>query len=208
MPYSNPEPCEVIKAPATLWLAPVGTEFPGRDVADAEVPAPWQLVGKRGAINYSREGVTVSKPGSYEEWKGAGSNMASKVWRTSDGLVISLAVADLTLETLQLQLNGNAISEEEAGPAASGAKTIGLSRGQTVTEYALLVRGPSPYLDGRVGQYKIPRVYVAGEPEIVYGPEGDPAAVALEFHALQDLTATDATQYAGSLEAIHEEETT
>ncbi len=206
MPYSNPEPCEVIKAPATLWVAPVGTAFPDPDVT--EVASPWQLVGKRGAINYHRDGVTISKPGEYTEWKGAGSNMPSKVWRNSDGLVISLSVVDITLETLQLQLNGNAIDEEEAGPGAAGVKTIGLSRGQTVQEYALLVRGPSPYLDNQLAQFEVPRVYVAGEPEMVLGPDGDPAAVALEFHALQDLTATDATRHAGRLRAIHAEATT
>lgn len=179
-------PQEIIAAPLNLYLADVGTAFPDVDEAPG---VGWTLIGTSGKRNYTEDGVTVQHPQSITEWRAAGSVGAIKAFRTEEGCVISVTVADLKLEAYRLALNGNAIATAAAGVGEPGTKTIGLSRGANVTEYALLARGVSPEDNTLVAQYQVARVYVGSEPEAVYR-KGEPAALALEFMALEDPNAS------------------
>lgn len=198
--YPNAAPHEILAGPLKLWLAPVGTAFP---VADDDPAAGWTLVAASGPRNFTEDGVSVQHPQSFEEFRAAGSTGPLKAFRTEEGLMIGVTIADLTLEAYKLALNGNTVAAVAAGVGTPGTKTIGLSRGASVTEYALLARGASPYGDGMQMQYEVPRVYQSGEPEPQF-EKGTPAGLALQFSALEDPDASSEDERFGRLVAMTE----
>ena len=186
------QPYEIIGAPLTLWLGPVGTAFP---LIDAAPDVAWVKVGTSGDRNYSDEGVTVVHSQNVEQARPVGSTGPVKAWRTEEDLMIRLTLWDLTLEQYAAALNDLAVATTAAGAGTAGFKEIGLSQGQDVATYALLARGVSAYGDGFNAQYEVPRCYQAGNPELVY-VKGVPAGLELEFTALEDLDAgTDAERF-------------
>tara|TARA_R110002124_G_scaffold256146_2_gene421796 strand:+ start:2959 stop:3558 length:600 start_codon:yes stop_codon:yes gene_type:complete len=186
------EPYEIIGAPFTLWLAPVGEAFPLIDAAPA---GNWIKVGTNGDRNYSDDGVTVAHSQSLEKARPVGSTGPVKAWRTEEDLMIRLSLWDMTLEQYAKALNDVEITTTAAGSGTAGFKAMGLSQGQEVTTYALLVRGISAYGGGYAAQYEVPRCYQSGNPEPVL-TKGKPAALDLEFTALEDLdTSSDAERF-------------
>lgn len=189
-----PVPYEVIAAPFTLYTAPVGEAFPAIDATPA---GNWTKVGTSGALNYGEEGVTVDHGQDVSEWKGLGDTGPRKVFRTGESLKISLMLHDISLEQYRHALNMNAVTDVAAGAGTAGYRKIGLSRGSTVVQRALLVRGPSGYNDenGWNSQYEVPLAFQTGEPEVVYR-QGDPAGLALEWTAVIDPNAaSDAERF-------------
>lgn len=200
MPIPNDAPYEVIASPFEAYLAPVETEFPAIDVVP---PNPWSLIGVAGAHNFTDEGVTIEKSQTMQPWRGLRSTGPRKIFRTEEMLRIAFQVADMTLEVAQVALNGNAITTVAPG-ADPGHKWIGLMRGIGVTRYALLLRGPSPYVANLHQQYEIPIVVHDGEPELVYSRNGEPAVYAYEFQALIDPTQATEAEWFGRLRAVHQ----
>jgi len=194
------EPYEIIGAPYTLWLAPVGEAFPLIDAAPA---GNWIKVGTNGDRNYSDDGVTVAHSQSLEKARPVGSTGPVKAWRTEEDLMIRLSLWDMTLEQYAKALNDVEITTTAAGSGTAGFKAMGLSQGQEVTAYALLVRGISAYGDGYTGQYEVPRCYQSGNPEPVL-TKGKPAALDLEFTALEDLNASSDAERFGRLVMQHQ----
>lgn len=192
----NTAPFEIMAAPFTCWLAPVNTAFP---VVDAAPAATWVQVGTSGPRSVTEDGVTVSLPQTTEKWRSLGSTGARKIFRTEEDCVISFVLADVSLEQVQIALNGNAITAVAASAGVAGTKTIGLTRGPAVTQYALLLRGPSPYMAAGVMQFEVPMVVQVGSPELVFSKGGDPAGVALQFEALE--SGSTAADYFGRLVA-------
>lgn len=193
------EPYEIIGAPFTLWLAPVGTAFPLIDAAPA---VAWKLVGTSGDENYSEDGVTIQHSQTINKVRTAGTVGARKAMRDSEDMMISLTLYDMSLEQYALALNGNAVETTAAGIGTAGFKTLGLSRGEEVTVYALLARGPSPYAPGMNAQFEVPRCYESGSPQPVFR-KGQPAGLALQFDALEDPDAASADERFGRLIAQH-----
>lgn len=194
-------PYEIIAAPLTLWLAPVGTAYP---LINAVPAVAWVKIGTSGDNNYSDDGVTVSHNQSFEQARPAGSLGPRKAFRTEEDQVISLTLWDMTLEQVQLALGGVMPTTTAAGVGQPGIKKIGLSRGRSVKEYALLARGASPYQDETMSmQWEVPRVYQSGSPETAF-KKGTPAGVALEFTALEDLAAANDSERFGRLFAQHQ----
>jgi hypothetical protein len=194
------EPYEIIGAPLTLWLAPVGTAFPLIDAAPA---AGWIKVGTSGDLNYSDDGVTVTHSQTFEQARPAGSIGPRKAWRQSEDLMISLTLWDLTLEQYATALNDAEITTTAAGAGTAGFKKLGLSQGEDVAFYALLARGVSPYGDGFNAQYEVPRCYQSGNPKPAY-KKGVPAGLELEFTAFEDTAAASANERFGRLIAQHQ----
>lgn len=194
------EPYEILAGPLTLYLAPVGTAFPAVDAAPGD---DWTLIGTSGDENYGDEGVTVTHSQTFEQARPAGTTGPVKAWRSEESLMIALVLWDMTLEQYQATLNGNALTTTAAASEAAGTKKIGLSRGHEVATYALLARGSSPYGDGFVAQYEVPRCYDSGSAAPVYR-KASPAALALEFTALEDQDASDETERFGRLIAQHQ----
>lgn len=193
------EPFEIIGAPFTLFIAPIGTAFP---LVDAAPAAAWKLIGSNGASNYSDAGVTVAHSQKLEQARPVGSTGPVKAWRTEEDLMISLTLWDMTLEQYLYALNDATIATTAAGAGTAGFKKIGLSQGGEVTAYAALLRGLSPYGDVFAAQYEVPRCYQSGNPKPVF-TKGKPAALELEFTALEDLTAANADERFGRLVTQH-----
>lgn len=193
-------PYEIVGAPLTLWLAPVGTAFPLINAAPA---AGWIKVGTNGDANYSEEGVTVTHSETIATATPAGRTGAAKAWRTGEQLMVGVTLWDITLEQYAAALNGAVVATTAAGAGTAGFKKMGLSQNQDVTLYALLARGVSPYGDGMAAQYQVPRCYQSGNPAPQY-QKGVPTGLALEFMALEDPNAASAAERFGSLIAQHQ----
>jgi hypothetical protein len=186
----NTEPFEVIAGPLELWIGAPGATFPELDAEpDDEV---WTHVGNRGARNYDEEGVTVGHSQTLSPWFGLGGTGALKAFRGREEMTVNVKLADLSLETYSIALNSNAVTTE------AGVRRIGLSRGPAVTEYALLIRGNSPYGNNLVRQYNLPRVYHTGSPEVT-SVKDQPCILDLSFGCLEDLNAEDVSERFGVL---------
>lgn len=182
-------PFEIIGAPLTLWLAPIGTAFPLISAA----PGPgWTRIGTNGDRSYEQGGVTTMHAKTYSKVRPAGASGPVKAFLDEEDLMFRLTLLDLTLEQYQHALNGNTIATVAAGVGTPGTKKIGLSEdvGRT-REYALLARGLSPYNEALAMQYCVPRCYQSGAPEVVYRKGGGGAGLALQFEALEDLTTSN-----------------
>lgn len=187
----NSEPFEIVGAPFEIYLADVGTAFPA---IDDDPAVGWALVGSSGSLNYFDEGVTIEHGQSFNMWRALGDNAVRKVFRTEESLVISVTVADVTLEQYALALNSNAVTD------SSNSRKVGLSRGIAIATNSLLVRGPSPYIADANMQYEVPICVQTGEPEVVYR-RGEPAGLALQWTALVDVDAATTDERFGRLVA-------
>lgn len=196
MTQNNSLPYEIIAAPFTVWWAPVGSNFPDVEIAP---PGPWTKIGSSGDLNYSDEGVTVAHSQEMELFRALGDAGSRKAFRVSEDLIVRLQLADVTLEQYKHALNGNTVTDTPPFSNA-GHRSVGLSRGFSVQTVALLVRGPSPYMDDGVMQFEIPRAAQTGNPEVVF-KKGDPAMLALEWTALVDPDATSEEFRFGRLKA-------
>ena len=190
MDINNSAPFEIIGAPYELYRAPLGTPFPKVD----EVPAaPWARIGTSGNLNQNADGVKVQMSQSFNKFRGGGDTGTRKIFRTEEDLIVSVSLADLSVEALSNALNDNTIETVAAGNTA-GTKAIGLSRGTFVATMALLVRGASPYMEDGIAQYEIPYAAQTGNSDTAY-KNGDAALLGLEFSALIDPTAPVAERY-------------
>lgn len=198
---SNPTPFEILGAPFTLYVAPVGTAFPLIDAAPAEA---WKIVGTSGDRNYSEEGVTVAHSQTVNSVRGAGATGPRKAWRTEEDLVVSLVLWDMTLEQYAIAVNSNAVETTAAGVGTAGFKELGLYRGVQVATMALLIRGDvSAYGANWKSQYEIPCCFESGSPEPVF-TKGEPAGLALEFTAMEDPAAAVPAERFGRLVMQHQ----
>lgn len=193
------QPYEIIGSPYTVWVAAVGTAFPDIDEAPA---VDWKKLGTAGNRNYSEEGVTVNHAVSFNKVRPGGATGPVKAFLNEEDLMIRLVLWDMTLEQYSYALNGNMLTTTAAGVGTAGTKEIGLSQGQFVKEYALLVRGVSPYGENMNAQYQVPRCYQSGSPSPVYR-KATPAALALEWTALEDLGASSEVERFGTLLMQH-----
>jgi hypothetical protein len=139
-------------APHAVYIAAVGSARPALTVATPL--SPWVVVGERGERSYSEVGVRVNSPAAYNYFRGNASAAPLKAFRTEEDVEIMITLADMTLESLALAFNKQAADVDEVGIT----RTLGLSRGLGVSGFALLVRGPSPYMDDGIAQFWIPNV--------------------------------------------------
>lgn len=192
----NSIPYNVVFGPAEVWEAPVGTAFP---TVVANPADPWVKVGTNGARDYTEDGVTFKKTQTVEKFRGLAGTGVKKYWRTEDDLMISLVLADVTIESLTRMLNYNPVTE---GEASGGAETdvVGLSLPAGVEQRALLVRVPSPYMDGGVLQFEIPIVSQIGSPELKFA-KSTPAGVQLDWTAIEDPDAANDYERYGRVRA-------
>jgi hypothetical protein len=167
---------ELIGAPLTLFLAPVGTPFPDFDDPEVSFDAGWVKVGLSGDKNYTDDGVTVDLAQTIETFTPAGGTLPRKAWRTMESVDITVNVADMRAEALSDALNGNDVT------TGVDFRSIPLLKGIDVTEYALLARGLSAY-DGGASQIQVPRCYQSAEPSITFN-KGEAASAELTFAAL------------------------
>lgn len=190
-------PFEIVAQPFTLWVAEVGSVFP---TIDEEPGMTWTKIGTSGDLNYTEDGVTVNHAQTVETFRSLGSTGPRKAFRTEEELMISLTVADITLEQYAQAMNNNPVTTVPPGVGDAGYKKLGLSRGLDVSRRALLIRGAkaSAYMEDGIAQYEIPIAVQVSEPEIAF-VKGSPAGVALEFQALEDPDAASDDERFGRL---------
>ncbi len=175
-------PYEIIASPFTVWLAAVGTAFP--DVGEAP-SASWTKIGTSGDRSITEDGVTISHPQTIEMIRTAGSTAPVKAFRTEEDLLLSFTLFDMRLEMYKYLLNGNTLTDVAAVSGVGGYRHVPMLRGLDVTQYAMLLRGPSAYGADMYLDYQVPRVVNVGEPEIV-GKKGEPQGLMFEFQAVED----------------------
>jgi hypothetical protein len=185
------QPYEIIIGPLEVYLAVVGTTFP---VVNVTPSASWVQLGKN---DMEEAGITVSQPQTIQEWRGVGGTGPRKIARTSEGLEISFTLVDLTLEKYLYAIQGT-ITQVSPGAGVIGTKALALYQGPTVTTYALVARGASPYGDGWYMQYQVPVVYQKDPPKPVF-KKGVPAGLAFVFSAMEDPNASTTAERFGDL---------
>lgn len=189
------EPLEIIMSPFEVYLAPVGTAFPDVDTTPA---GDWALLGVSGNLDHSEEGITVTHTQEFARAKSAGGTGTRKVSRTGSGLTISLSLQDVTLEAYTKALNNETVSVVAAGSGTPGYKKLPLYNGHTVSTFALLCRGVSPYGETYQAQYQVPVVFQAENPAPVFSKSGA-AMLKFTFEALEDPNAATADARYGYL---------
>lgn len=188
-------PYEIIMSPYEVWIAPEGTAFPDVD----ETPAGlWARLGTNGKSNYSEDGMTITHEQTITAHRTLGSSGPVKAVRTSESLMISLTLEDMTAEQYAKVMNNVPVSLVAAGVGTPGNKNITLRQGLNVACFALLVKGPSAYGDNWNSQYQIPRAFQNGSPAPSFN-KGDAAGLACEFVALENLDAPTEEQRFGKL---------
>jgi hypothetical protein len=196
----NSVPYEVIAAPYTLYVAPVGTAFPE---VDTDPGAAWIKVGTSGPLNYDdAAGVTIEHRQTVVSWRSAGDTGTRKRFRTEEDLAVRMKLVDVTLEQYAHALNYNAVTDVPAGVGTPGYRKIGLSRGTQIVTKALLVRADiSPYGEDLKSQYEIPLAQQSGSPTVSLSKKGEPEGLDLEWMALVDTTAASDAERFGRLVA-------
>jgi len=184
------EPYNIIVGPFEVWTAPTGTTFPALTTDPA---SPWEKLGANQSQEYNDDGVSVMHEQTVDLHRFLGGTGPRKATRSEENLRIELTVHDMSLEQYAKAVGSDV--EDVTGPPA--AKAITLYRGFDVLQFALLVRGASPY-DDSVMQYEVPVVAVDGEPEVVYN-KTEPAGLLFSFVALEDPTATSIQERYGRL---------
>lgn len=183
MGLPNAYPYEVMGAPHSLYIAPVGEARPAIGAAPA---GGWVLVGTAGNRSYAEEGVRVNSPAAYNYFRGLGSAAPRKAFRAEEDVSIAVTLADLTLESLATAFNKLSTDVTEAGIT----RTLGLSRGLGVMTVALLVRGPSPYMDDGFAQWWVPAAANVTSIELALRRD-NATTYPLEFRAIWYDPATD-----------------
>lgn len=176
-------PYEIIGAPLTLYLAPVGTAPPAVDDGEAAFDPAWSRVGTSGDKNYTEDGVVVNLEQTLTYFVGAGSTLKRKAFRTEEDFFIAVTLADLSPSQYARVINDAAITTQAPGVGVPGEKRFSLYRGPQVATFALLARGLSAVDDVLNAQYEVASVIEAGNKAIA-NTKGAPALLACEFRTI------------------------
>ena len=182
-------PFEVIAGPARVWLASVGVTMPGITDNDAAILA-------LGFVELGRTdgGVSVAHNESIELIMVDQVTGPVKAIRTEETIVVSFSFANLTLENYAKVLNNVAVAT-----VAAQERSITLYQGVTVQQFAMLVRGDSPYEDS-VLQFELPVVSQTGSPSLTFTRD-DKAVLETEWTTLEDQNASSDAEKFGTLRA-------
>lgn len=170
-----------------LYVAPVGTAFP---VLTATPGSPWRELGD------TQDGVDVNSDDKVELVRTDQRTGPVKATRTDETMVIKTKLAEATLENLADAL-GATVTDTAPGVGTIGTREINLHRGATVTEFAFLFRGSSPY-GNFPAQYELPRAYCDEVGALKY-EKGKNMAIPVTFKALEDLEAATEDERYGRL---------
>lgn len=176
---------EILSAPLTLFLAPVGTDFPTVDEAPGSFSDDWVIVGSNGDLNYDSTGITVTHNQTDATFTSVGATVPQKAWRTDEGMELAVVLADISPDQYALALNDAAINTIAATSEVCGEMDIPLMQGGSIAVFALLARGMSSVDSTLNAQYAVPVVYQSANPAPVF-KKGAPAELSLTFATLLD----------------------
>ena len=177
-----------------IYIAPVGSTFPALEDAPS---TPWRSLGE------TQDGVEVEHDEKIERIRTDQRTGAVKATRTEESLMVKTKLAEATLENLADAL-GVAVTDTAASVGLIGTRELPIYRGALVTEYAILIRGYSPYLEGPA-QYEIPRGFF-GKVDAIKYEKGKNASIPFTFESLEDLEAENIEDRFGRLIAKDAEE--
>jgi hypothetical protein len=173
-----PAPHEIVAAPLTVYLAPVGTAFPAvEDDVSAFDPA-WEKLGKEGDANYDEEGVVVSHDETTSDFTPAGRTMPSKRFRVGESFEITLNLVDLSPETYAKVMNDAEIT------TSGSSKSFSLYRGDQVASFAVLARGPSTVDNDLACQYVFSKAFVSVDGKATW-TKGKPTMLPTKIQAIK-----------------------
>lgn len=184
-------PFNIIAGPAFVYVAPVATAFPS---IDTDPPGgSWALLGRtEGGVNVAHnESVT---PLRIDQLTGP-----VKLIRTEETLVITFGLAEIDLEAYAYVLNSATVTDTAAGSGTAGHRAIPLYMGPDVALLAMLVRGPSPYMDAFM-QYEVPVVGQTASPTLDF-TRTDKAVLKVSWTAIEDPDAVSEATRFGTLRA-------
>jgi hypothetical protein len=182
---------EVLSGAGTLYVADADTAMPE---VDATPGASWTELGE------TEGGVTVTPGREIEELRTDQRTGPVKAISPEESLLIETALAQATLENLAKVMGGVTVTDNAAGASSVGNREMGLYRGSSVNEYALLFKADSPYGSSYKAQYWVPRGYFGGEQGMEYVKD-DKVVIPVEFHALEDLDASSEAERFGKYRA-------
>ena len=183
------ESYEILVGVGKLYVAPAGTAKPD---LTAEPGSEWAYLGE------TEDGVTATKSQDIAEHKSDQRTGPIKATRTDESLTVATKLLSATLENLSVAIGGATVHDNPAQTGVIGTRTMGLYLGGDVAEFAILFRGDSPY-GPYPGQYYVPRGYFGGEVGQEFKKDKG-VVIPVEFHALEDLSATDPTMRFGVVE--------
>lgn len=179
------KPFEVVAAPFTIYVAPVGTAFPAVHAAPA---VTWFRLGTSGDKNYHEDGVVVTHEQEIEVWRALGSTGPRKAWRTEEALMIGFTLVDLSSAQYAKILGDVAVTQTAPAVGVPGSDEFSLLRRHDVKALALLARGDvSPAGDAFKTQYQVPVVFENGSQEVTF-QKGEPGGLECEWMAIEDAT--------------------
>lgn len=173
----NEAPFEIIAGPGQVWLAPVGEAFPAINAAPA---GNWVDLGETDG------GIEIAFPQEIKELETDQAFFPKKPIRVKQRCTVKFSLAELTLENFARVLNGVTVTDTPAGAGTPGHRSIPLQGSSSVKQYALLIRGPSPYGDWYL-QFELDRVYQQGEPTTRFVKD-DKSVLATEWNCLEGST--------------------
>ena len=172
---ANTTPYDIVVGPGTIYVAPLDTAFP---TVDGTPAAAWTSLGET-------EGGVQITPG--RETKKIMTDQVFAPKKTiiiSRALTIKFTLAQMTLEHLTKVLDDVAVTSVPSGTGTAGYKYMDLKADQTLPQYAMLIRVPSPYANGYM-QYELPSVQPGGDMESSYVKE-DKAMLPTTWEANED----------------------
>jgi len=178
-------PTDILVGVGTLYIATANTAKPA---LNATPSASWTSLGE------TKDGVKVNRSQNIEAFSSDQRTGKVKAVRTEEGVTVETNLIQSTLENLADVINGT-VSATAAGSGTVGYKSLKLHSGATVTQYALLFRGQSPYGAAYVGQFYVPYGYMDDDAEMEFTKDGE-VLIPVKFEALEDPNAaTEADRF-------------
>jgi hypothetical protein len=172
----NNLPYEIIVGVAQVYLAVPDTTFPDVD----ETPgAAWVSLGCT-----DDDGVTVTHNRKYNEHYKGCSPMVQKVTLDTANEEIAFNLAEITPQRYAKLLDDVAVTAVAAAAGTPGTQYFRIEPNLWPTQFAMLIRGPSPLMDGSA-QYEYSRVSVSDNVEVKYS-KSDASVLACKFTAFED----------------------
>lgn len=178
-----------------VHIAPEGTTFPTPDQLPPAADAAWSPLGEFDG------GVQIAHPQTIDEHRTDKETGIQKATRSVEDLTISVSLADQTLENFATMINGETVTDTPAASGTAGYREVGLYRGLTVTTYALVFEGNSPYLDNAILRYLVPRGYFGGDMGRSF-VKNTKTLIPVEFHAMVDPNAASDAEKFGNIQAV------
>ena len=177
----------IIVAPCDIWIAPVDTAEVGIDVV---VPNAWDKFGKS---YWDDGGITVEVSREILKETVDSSLYVQKAFNGKVEIMASGVVKDMSLETLSVLFNGNAVTATAKTATKPGFKNMDLEMDIAVEEYAMLFRFYTPYDTGGLTNAKsgaqlwLPRAFESGGLNVPLA-QTESAKTPFEFQAMESDT--------------------